>query len=827
MNPESSRIKKLLYLDTLIKMDAFFREAAAEFLFGVYLYGDAASNLVLKNTYDSLGRCTSVENPDRGLIEYFYDISGNLVKKLDGNLRKKPHGIIYTYEYNRLIKIDYPDKEDVTYSYGGSNAANAAGRLLEVQDESGVINYTYGKLGETTKIDKTLNRLMPKRDPVSFSFTYTFDYLGRMEKIIYPDGEELVYGYDHGGQITSVTGRHRDIDFEYVKQTGYDEFGQRVFIEYGNGVKTHYSYDEKRRWLKNLKTSGDGGHNFQNIDYGFDLSGNVLSITNHGTTKDIVQNFEYDDLYQLVGAEGEYNDNTIGGITRTNRYTQSYQYDRIGNMVNKTSWNRTHTGERPFLLNYNMNYTYDPEHPHRAVEIGDWKYRYDDNGNLIEKYQPGLAGSNPSLPPPDTGYSDDNPPPEIANNPLAGWSDEEFASRRGNQNGGEPEDIIQAEYKWDEENRLVEAVVGNISSRYLYNSEGERTVKYGDLGETIYADKMYQLASSVDPQVITKHIFMGATRIVSKLSHNKTNDRKYERKNTFYYHGDHLGSSNYITDYEGEEYEHLEYTPYGETWIEEGKDTLANLNYMFTGKEKDPETGLYYFGARYLDTRTSRWIGCDPLGPELANPGREGYSVLEGTNWYGYCSNNPINYSDPTGLEVKLTFYVTSILTNDQGGETAFGYIDGVDLDTGKTIHIADVFSGGQGGDGDYKYRSKSKYIPFGTYNILSPTDTGYRLEARDQKYGDDKADFKDGSKNRNSELRLHARGGGLTWGCISVDNSEFRGLNDMLKDTSTSESDVLSKFMNIFKRMKNPTETLKKYGEIEVVDARPLQKDQ
>ena len=71
------------------------------------------------------------------------------------------------------------------------------------------------------------------------------------------------------------------------------------------------------------------------------------------------------------------------------------------------------------------------------------------------------------------------------------------------------------------------------------------------------------------------------------------------------------------------------------------------------------KTGLYYFGARYLDTRTGRWIGCDPLGPELANPGREGYSVLEGTNWYGYCSNNPINYSDPTGLFNWDTFEVT------------------------------------------------------------------------------------------------------------------------------------------------------------------------
>jgi len=43
MNPESRPIKKLLYLDTLIKINAFFREAAAEFFFGVYLYGDAAS----------------------------------------------------------------------------------------------------------------------------------------------------------------------------------------------------------------------------------------------------------------------------------------------------------------------------------------------------------------------------------------------------------------------------------------------------------------------------------------------------------------------------------------------------------------------------------------------------------------------------------------------------------------------------------------------------------------------------------------------------------------------------------------------------------------
>ena len=66
-----------------------------------------------------------------------------------------------------------------------------------------------------------------------------------------------------------------------------------------------------------------------------------------------------------------------------------------------------------------------------------------------------------------------------------------------------------------------------------------------------------------------------------------------------------------MTDSDGEEYEHLEYTPYGETWIEEGTN-LHIIGYRYTSKELDTETGLYYFGARYLDPQTSRWISPDP-----------------------------------------------------------------------------------------------------------------------------------------------------------------------------------------------------------------------
>ena len=51
------------------------------------------------------------------------------------------------------------------------------------------------------------------------------------------------------GQVVSITGDYQGLTTEYVRDIGYDEYAQRVFIEYGNGVKTEYTYDKTRRWL--------------------------------------------------------------------------------------------------------------------------------------------------------------------------------------------------------------------------------------------------------------------------------------------------------------------------------------------------------------------------------------------------------------------------------------------------------------------------------------------------------------------------------------------------------------------------------------------------
>jgi RHS repeat-associated protein len=114
-------------------------------------------------------------------------------------------------------------------------------------------------------------------------------------------------------------------------------------------------------------------------------------------------------------------------------------------------------------------------------------------------------------------------------------------------------------------------------------------------------------------------------------------DRHEPEENRFFYHPDHLGSSNFITDAAGDGYQHLQYLPFGETAVSQ-KLSWWSTPYQFTGKEKDDETGYSYFGARYYNSDLSVWLSVDPLSDKYPS-----------MSPYMYCAGNPIGNIDPDG----------------------------------------------------------------------------------------------------------------------------------------------------------------------------------
>ncbi|WP_194831470.1 RHS repeat-associated core domain-containing protein [Prolixibacter sp. NT017] len=157
---------------------------------------------------------------------------------------------------------------------------------------------------------------------------------------------------------------------------------------------------------------------------------------------------------------------------------------------------------------------------------------------------------------------------------------------------------------------------------------------------------------------IKKYFRENSTLVSTGTSTNSSTSTDTKVENLqFYYHPDHLGSSSYITDASGEVYQHDEYFPFGETFVEERTDA-EYTSYLFNGKELDQETGLYYYGARYYDPRISMWYGVDPKSD----------AAIELTP-YRYGQNNPVKIYDPNGLDDFFDFNGNYIRSSKSGSQ--------------------------------------------------------------------------------------------------------------------------------------------------------------
>ena len=115
----------------------------------------------------------------------------------------------------------------------------------------------------------------------------------------------------------------------------------------------------------------------------------------------------------------------------------------------------------------------------------------------------------------------------------------------------------------------------------------------------------------------------------------------------FYFHTDHLGITSCITDAKANVAQFDSNLPYGELLVDEHSST-EEMPYKFNGKEFDEETGLYYYGARYMNPKTSLWYGVDRLTEKYVS-----------TGCYVYRIDNPVKFIDSDGNDILLIVWAS------------------------------------------------------------------------------------------------------------------------------------------------------------------------
>jgi RHS repeat-associated protein len=195
-------------------------------------------------------------------------------------------------------------------------------------------------------------------------------------------------------------------------------------------------------------------------------------------------------------------------------------------------------------------------------------------------------------------------------------------------------------YQFDAENHLTSAS-GNLgSSAYIYDGDGKRIGK-APISQPTQPNKIYWYGMGADPldesdgqgNFTDEFVFFNGQRIAR---------RNVASGNIYYYFSDHLGTSR-VTVQDGQTaacYD-ADFYPFG------GEAAVAantcSPSHKFRGKERDMETGLDYFGARYHASSMGRFMSVDPsrLSVSLSDP--------QTWNRYAYARNNPLAYVDRNG----------------------------------------------------------------------------------------------------------------------------------------------------------------------------------
>lgn len=685
-----------------------------------------------------------------GAIEYFYGKMGEVTKTRRTMI--VPNQAIATYvtqwtydSHNRLLEMIYPDEEKITYSY------NLGGQLEKVHGYKSygydyVSKIGYDKFEQRTYLKycngaETFYTYDPQRRRLQnltvnsggntiMDNAYTYDAVSNVLSVVngasVPQSGKAggqmahAYTYDALYRLVSATGTYTGADNKtasYTLAMGYDNMhritSKRQILTQNNvqfngtlnaGYDLSYTYGTdtgKKFQLANVKdvnyrteeTPSESENVNNNHAYEYDANGNLVYVNTSRTKKDGIadektaeRKLKWDEENRLLSSDD-------------NGFVTNYWYDADGERTVKTSGesdqvyvNSEFAGGRTNTAKFSLYVS-----PYLVANQGGryTKHIYIGSQRVVSKI---------------------------------GDFDSYGSDPRRIQYAGSETDGLSVDYKVKYTQQLQ--VIKDNYATFAVPYNGEDNNDYVDGKGFCCNDGSLEAAQ---------------TRALARAAKNNFQEGDTYEKMQFYYHPDHLGSSSYITNLDGEVVQHIEYVPFGEVFIEE-RNNIWNTPYLFNAKEFDEETGLYYYGARYYDPRVSLWISTDIL--EEKNYGNSSYA-------YTY---NPITFIDPIGTDTINISYVNKKwkidapiiadgndvfnvangdkketyefsqgehgkrvnLLNLEIGETKDSYTLGVyhisgEADNGTGFYVA------PGGEPSTKNGS-GRRIPDGTYPIINPT---------------------------------------------------------------------------------------------------------
>jgi len=595
-----------------------------------------------------------------------------------------------------------------------NESQNRKGKVVLMEDATGAQEFSYGVMGEIESVRRTVivpnqaiatyvtswkydswNRLQEMIYPDQEKISYTYNSGGLLQAV----AGKKAYSYNYVNKI----------GYDKFEQRSYLKYCNGTETKY-NYEPLRRRLDN----MTVASGTGYQGTNtprmFMNNKYQYDKVSNVLNVTNSaaGVTAKMggmmAHNYSYDNLYQLTSASGVY----TGADQKTANYNLEMKYDDLHNIVSKTQNVAQNKVSDPGALKagYVMNYNYNSNNKHQLDNVTETEYRtkntdpkvdkqknnkyvYDANGNMIyvntEEVKADGKVAEKAFEKKMLWDEENRLGAVSINGYVSSYSYDAGGERVTKMSGGGQGIFVNSVFSGGKTstsdftlyvNPYLVAQNGGRYTKHIYIGSQRIVSKIGDFdsygadprrvekaGESFSGVKVdYDTKYKKSLQTVKANYALldvpyygldnndyvnglgfccspsGETASGGSLTGKMTAKNDNAELQQFYYHPDHLGSSSYISNLDGEVVQHVEYVPFGEVFLEE-KNAKWNTPYLFTSKELDRETGLYYFGARYQDPKLGIFISVDPLA--LKYPGVSSYT---------YGLNNPVFYTDPTGM---------------------------------------------------------------------------------------------------------------------------------------------------------------------------------